>query len=227
MRKKLFLLPLVLLLLGAGPHAPIGPRKALSPRPGESVDIRYFEPGKLTGPGGKEFPVSVVTEPYAQRLFQQMAEQTHIPFQYPEDGCYARAHEMSRLLGKMGIQTGKVFVEGDLRVVTPHSPQGYVNWWYHVAPVLLVRIGKVDHVYVIDPSIAKKAIPVSEWVAMQTGHRGGHSKETYQTKPFVYQPYNKNEDLHDYKAEDIQAMKSTLESYLAVQKARQQPEKKK
>ena len=97
--------------------------------------------GKINSPTGSEFNVSVVSEKFAQELFQEMVNQAHIPFAYLEDGCYARAHEVSRLLVKKSVITGKVFVEGDLRVKTKNSHKGYIEWWYHVAPTLIVDKG--------------------------------------------------------------------------------------
>lgn len=65
--------------------------------------------------------ISVVSEEAAQQLFKEAAAKTHIPFKYPEDGCYARAHEMAILLEHKCIKTGKVFIEGDLRVETKNK----------------------------------------------------------------------------------------------------------
>ena len=87
----------------------------------------------------RPFKISVVSEEYAQQLFDYMEDSSHIPFGFPEEGCYARAHEMSRMLENLDVKTGKVFQKGILRVKTDKSPRPYVEWWWHVAPVLFVE----------------------------------------------------------------------------------------
>src|SRR4051812_47305501 len=44
---------------------------------------------------GDDFTVSVVNDEFALKLFQEMTVQRKIPFGFPEDGCFARAHEMA------------------------------------------------------------------------------------------------------------------------------------
>lgn len=58
---------------------------------------------------------------------------------YPDDGCFARASLMNKNI-KLAADPvpGKVFVFGNLKVITPNPPRGYVTWWYHVAPVVQV-----------------------------------------------------------------------------------------
>ena len=87
----------------------------------------------------QQINISILSENEIQQLFQELNSKSHIPFGYPEDGCYARAQEMSLILDKKGVTTGKVFIEGDLRVDTTNSPKGYVEWWYHVAPIVFVK----------------------------------------------------------------------------------------
>jgi hypothetical protein len=52
----------------------------------------------IEGIGRKWIDISVIEKEYAEYLFNELVSQTYIPFGYPEDGCYARAHEMSRIL---------------------------------------------------------------------------------------------------------------------------------
>lgn len=106
----------------------------------------------------------------AEGYFSYLAGQTQIPFRYPEDGCYARAHEMARLLEEKGVESEKIFLFGNLRVETRFAPEGVVTWWYHVAPVVQVQdeVGGAGRV-VIDPSVSSSALQVSEWIAIQTG----------------------------------------------------------
>jgi hypothetical protein len=129
-------------------------------------------------------PVGSTTQPcsgplskgQAQQLFNELAAQSHIPFDYPDDCCYSRAHEMCRIMRERGIPCRKVwnythdFSSGgaSLRVDTPNHPSGHVNWRYHVAPVVEVRGNDgIVRDMVMDPSIADRPLTVDEWVARQ------------------------------------------------------------
>ncbi|MBT3235280.1 MAG: hypothetical protein HN353_04960 [Bdellovibrionales bacterium] len=187
---------------------------------------RSMATGSVKDVNGKEIEITVVTLDHADQLFHQMATQKHIPFAYPEDGCYARAHEMSRLLEQQGIITGKVFIEGNLRVETSNSPKGYVEWWYHVAPIIKVKgdgEGR-DQVYVIDPSIFNRPVPVEEWYDIQTLHADGARDEVYQTRRFNYSPSTKSHEMKDYNQDDVENMEKTMQDNLKLQHIRQQRE---
>lgn len=82
---------------------------------------------------------------------------------FPDDGCYARAQLMIRLMKEKKLTLpAKIFAFGDLNADTPNHPDGAVNWWYHVAA--LVRVEK-DY-YVIDPSLEpEKPLLAQEWLA--------------------------------------------------------------
>ena len=88
----------------------------------------------------------------AQTIFDQLGATTCppltvpapcIPFMYPDNGCWARAHEMCRLMLALGRAPRKVWIkegpQGPLRVDTKNNPNCHVQWWYHVAPTLCVR----------------------------------------------------------------------------------------
>jgi hypothetical protein len=175
---------------------------------------------------GKPIAISLITKQRAKELFDEMASQKHIPFNYPQDGCYARAHEMSRLLEKQGIITTKVFIEGDLRVDTKNSPSGYVEWWYHVAPIVKVQDGSKEELYVFDPSIFDRPVPLKEWVQIQTKHSPGQNEMVYHTKRFNYTPNQRYDDLSSFRGEDLLDSQQVMQRYSAVVKARQTPTKK-
>jgi hypothetical protein len=119
-----------------------------------------------------------------------LASNQKIPFGYAYDGCYARAAKMSKILEEKGIISGKAFVEGNLNVVSPVL--GDVHWWYHVAPVILVKIDDKEIPYVIDPSLFKKPVPFSEWRDSMTGGDKTHLSREYFTNRFSYSPDDKN-----------------------------------
>lgn len=92
-----------------------------------------------------------------------------IPFLYPDDGCWARAHEMCRLMINVGLLPKKVWIEGNLYVSTRNSPSCHVWWGWHVAPTLCVRgpgfLQTQD--MVIDPSLFTTPVSKATWKGVQ------------------------------------------------------------
>lgn len=111
------------------------------------------------------------------------AEPPCIPFQYVRDGCYARAHQMRRIiLKRWGYCVEKVFsfatANNDKLAVKADKWGGCcVTWWYHVAPLLRVRLQlklprslpsvKLTLAMVIDPGMFDKPVLLSTWLAAQ------------------------------------------------------------
>ncbi|MBI2519147.1 MAG: hypothetical protein HYV97_01965 [Bdellovibrio sp.] len=184
------------------------------------------------GPSGKkeilktdanhDISVSVVSPTRVQQLFAAMASQSHIPFRYPDDGCYARAHEMSRLLERhYGVITAKAFIEGDLQVQTANHPSGQVGWWYHVAPVVLVKVNDRHVPYIIDPSIFNRAVPLEEWYNIQTRHTNARRDRVYFTNRFGYTPSDRLNTLSSYNDDDNYTdAVNTMREYRDEQKKR-------
>jgi hypothetical protein len=88
-----------------------------------------------------------------------------IPFLYPDDGCWGRAHEMARRIVSVGNVPGKVWNYGNLKAKTKNNPNCQVMWGWHVAPILAV-IGSPSY-WVIDPSMFAKPVTVSQWKQAQ------------------------------------------------------------
>ena len=118
----------------------------------------------------------------AAQLFDAMAADTCdpctpsgtcIPFKFPDDGCYARAHEMCRRMRTAGEDPQKVWIYGypkgsaTLHVRTANHPNCQVTWWYHVAPTLLVDTPTGQEHQVIDPSLCYEPVTVERWKAIQ------------------------------------------------------------
>jgi hypothetical protein len=125
-------------------------------------------------PGSKTNPLTLAQ---AEALFADMASHAYIPFNYPDDGCYARAHEMCRLMQAKGVECGKAWNYGNdfengtptLKVDTPRHPSGAVTWRYHVAPMVFVQDSAGNAArFVIDPSVSKGPIDAREWKDLQT-----------------------------------------------------------
>ncbi len=91
-----------------------------------------------------------------------------IPFLYPDDGCWARAHEMCRLMVEAGVKPAKVWIDGGLTAATKNHPNCAVNWGWHVAPTLCLRTYLCSKTtYVIDPSLFTGPVRVATWKSAQ------------------------------------------------------------
>jgi hypothetical protein len=91
-----------------------------------------------------------------------------IPFLYPDDGCWARAHEMCRLMIAAGARPRKVWIDGNLHADTKNNPQCFVDWGWHVAPTICVRHRPFRAEYmVIDPSLFTTPVTEATWKSVQ------------------------------------------------------------
>jgi Glutaminase len=90
-----------------------------------------------------------------------------IPFLYPNDGCKARAHEMSRLIAAAGFVPYKLWFApsgDDMLVTTANSPACVVQWTYHVAVCLDVYVSPSTWItYVIDPALFDGPVTQNTW----------------------------------------------------------------
>jgi hypothetical protein len=101
-----------------------------------------------------------------------------IPFLYPDDGCWGRAHEMCRLMINMGLKPAKVWISGSLQVATRNNPNCVVHWGWHVAPTLCVcRRWGLTQDMVIDPSLFKAPVTEGTWKSVQ-GDPGAQLTDT-------------------------------------------------
>lgn len=145
----------------------------------ELLDVRPFVRTPQNNPPGPIPDDPPVTEARALELFNMMKSRTCDPvtpvapcitFLYPDDGCYARAHEMCRLMLAEGEVPGKIWIYADsdtnLHVETSNNPSCSVNWWYHVAPTLLVTTAGGDVTKVIDPSLFDAPVTPAAWQAI-------------------------------------------------------------
>ena len=104
-----------------------------------------------------------------------------IPFQYVIDGCYARAHQMRRIITtRYRYCCEKVFsfatANNDRLAVKADKWGGCcVTWWYHVAPLIRVRMHlkgfpkkkSLVVAMVIDPGMFDKPVLLSTWLSAQ------------------------------------------------------------
>ncbi|EQC48852.1 hypothetical protein M899_2770 [Bacteriovorax sp. BSW11_IV] len=102
-----------------------------------------------------------ISEDDVNRLFNKAIKMDNIAWNFKADGCYARAHLMAREFEKEGIYVEKAWAKGSLGVTTP---DGEINWNFHVAPSLNVKMkdGTIKKM-VIDPSVSDKPTTADEW----------------------------------------------------------------
>ncbi|AHG88081.1 hypothetical protein J421_0544 [Gemmatirosa kalamazoonensis] len=119
-----------------------------------------------------------ISKARAQQVFDAMAATTCdpltvpppcIPFLYPDDGCWARAHEMCRLMLGMHLTPRKVWIDGSLHTPTKNNPSCFVNWGWHVAPTLCVRGPGFfrRRRMVIDPALFTAPVTEATWKSVQ------------------------------------------------------------
>jgi len=126
----------------------------------------------------------VITPQRAAALFQlvnaQSCNPAHpaapcIPFLYPDDGCWGRAHEMCRLMIANGASPGKIWIYGSLRVRTANNPSCQVTWGWHVAPTVQIATGGASDLYVIDPSMFSGPVADPVWRGAQNDASAVHA----------------------------------------------------
>lgn len=119
---------------------------------------------------------AAVTPQRAQQLFSLVSSRLCcpvtspapcIPFLYPDDGCWGRAHEMCRLMIADGADPEKVWIYGGLTVSSANKPDCVVNWGWHVAPTLQVNTASGIQIWVIDPSLFTGPVPRATWGGAQ------------------------------------------------------------
>lgn len=146
---------------------------ALSPAPNY---VTVAPPVAPTRPVVELSPaLSTVSAGLARELFESAAVETCdpnltlppcIPFKYPDNGCWARAHQMTRLFAALGHDSGKLWIFGALTAKTANNPNCKVHWTYHVVPYLLVETAQGSAMQVVDPSLFDEPVPVGHFQAV-------------------------------------------------------------
>jgi len=163
----------------------------------EIIDVREYSESSSNSPNPPLPPIDPpVSEERAQELFDDMNAQSCIPcspsdscipFKYPDDGCWARAHKMAYQFVAQGEDPEKVWISGSLTVQTSNHPDCQVRWGWHVAPTLSVTIPGGSERRVIDPSLFGNPVNANTWKGVQgdpgaalsytawTDYRGGET----------------------------------------------------
>jgi hypothetical protein len=135
----------------------------------------------------------------AARLFTVMAgltftdatgAQSPVPYHYPVDGCYSRAHSMAAVMTQAGIASERVFatstvpgspltVGSQFSADQPGGAPPVTRWFYHVAPIVRVNTGSAVVETVIDPSTQPGPVSVDVWLAAMGVAPAGYSRLTH------------------------------------------------
>lgn len=104
--------------------------------------------------------------------------QSGIPFGYQQANCHNISHYISTLLESKGYHCAKIWAFAPVVYSTSSSklisfadkknfsPTGKIDWGYHVAPILQVRIGNKVRKMVIDPGLFPKSpVRYRTWLA--------------------------------------------------------------
>lgn len=175
---------------------PLNTRILATGRSGDFLNVEYggqrgfVHVGNVNELGTGNITHQNASPAQAQQLFTEMAglqflttqgQLAPVPYHYPPDGCYARAHLMMQRLTELGYASEKVFAisrtqggGAGLHVPTPYGPdttgQPAVDWWYHVAPI--IRVQQADgstQQMVLDPSMTSGPVTISQWTGMMSG----------------------------------------------------------
>lgn len=117
-----------------------------------------------------------------------------IPFQYANDGCYARAHAMRKYLTSISKDCYKYFAYGNLWVNTTSSPSVCkVSWRYHVAPMIYTN----NNWYIIDPSLFTEPKLYTVWLDKMKYNGGTVTTTRYTSSDVYYYDYQTNYTMYD------------------------------
>lgn len=112
---------------------------------------------------------SLVNENTAKSLFKDILNEG-IPYGYQQANCHNLSHYITIFLETKGIKCAKIWAFAPI-IYSPFSsklisfpdekslsPTGNIDWGYHVAPVLQVKVGNKVRKMVIDPSLFPKGL---------------------------------------------------------------------
>ena len=138
---------------------------------------------------------------------------TCIPFLYPNDGCWIRAHMMAYKMRDYSPPEDpeKLFIQGSLDPFTPNSPDCGTPWtWgWHIAPTLMVNLPSGNEKRVIDPSLTSGPVSETEWVNLNNPL----SIPTLTTLAWtVYNPISNNTATEADARSDMQTYRNALKT---------------
>jgi hypothetical protein len=144
-----------------------------------------------------------------QQAFDSITKDFEIEFNYPQGGCQQRAQIMSMLLlKKFNTDHCKVWLfppialyVGDNRTlyiedINHLTPDNRIEWNYHVAPAVQVRVNGEVETMVLDPSInSARPLLLKEWFAAIGNSDQSKYSFLLPDKYFFYCCYNSSNTL--------------------------------
>ena len=146
--------------------------------------------------------------PLIEKVFKAISYDWGIEFNFPHGGCQQRAQLISLLLKKKyQIEHYKIWLfapaalylkeDRMLQLVDKNylSPNGNIEWSFHVAPVVNIKTDNGVETYIIDPSVDRdKPLLLRDWlIALGNSHTGQYSF-LLPEKYFFNSSYHTNED---------------------------------
>jgi hypothetical protein len=123
-------------------------------------------------------------------IFSACATDPVQTFAFKSDGCYARAHQMARIIQQNGYGCGKLFIYASSSpLAVTVSSFCCQQWSFHVAPLVRFKNASgVAEVRVFDPSLFSTPVTKDEWFnkCKSTCYPGSNIGATFLAQPYVY-----------------------------------------
>lgn len=111
--------------------------------------------------------VGTLDRQQAQALFRQFCFQDDLALHAPQDGCFARCHLMCIRLRQMGVQVRRAWAfpqpKTRLHARAIGAKSGVIEWDWHVAPLVPMRVGDQVEWVVFDPCLFTRPVSLEEW----------------------------------------------------------------
>lgn len=166
--------------------------------------------------GGDSSLQAVVSQNQADEAFAIVYQLDYLPFNYIEDGCYARELYMSMELASDRIPSSAQYIYGNLR------PTDDTRWSYHVAPLL--KVGE-EEPWVLDPAFEDEPLRLKSWIGKnfpagryRTAVKAGSAyfDKNGRTSDFNDKRMVKNfEEMPTFLTSDIASACNVMYSYIA------------
>lgn len=159
----------------------------------------------------QQIKLSVISKKRLHEIFKTLSNDEDNSFNFPMDGCFARAHRMAQVMDEMGVISGKAFLEGHLIAETKYGENA--QWGYHVASVVLVEENGKQVPYIIDPAILDRPVTHQEWKNKMLTIKGSKLEKEYFTTRFAYDTRAINDELDGYRDDEVQDAHEAIKNF--------------
>jgi hypothetical protein len=179
-----------------------------------SVSRENSSPSDIDPPVSSERATEIFNDMNSQTCAPCNPSSTCIPFLYPDDGCWIRAHLMAyKMQGYSPPEDPeKIYIHGcSLDPFVPNHPDCRLPWkWsWHIAPTLMVSLPSGNEKRVIDPSLVSGPVSETDWVNLNNPL----SKPKVDPLPWtVYNPVSNNAATEVQAQSDMQKYRDGLYS---------------